>query len=90
MEGMRFATTEELNKPFEGFEITAREVRTVFEVFSELASMPDRELNKIVGSLTIPEIHTLYTKIKYWDYCKRHGIRFEDMTDDDFESAALE
>ena len=66
------------------------ETRTVLSVFNELMKMTYDELNKFLGSITIKETSTLYTKIRYRNYCRRHNIRFEDMTDDDFENAALE
>ena len=70
--------------------LTANEKRTVIAVFDELTKMPYGQLNTFLGSITINEMHELYRKMRYEDYCEKHGIRYEDMTDDDFEDAALE
>ena len=50
----------------------------------------EKELNKFLGSTTIVEMMTLANKMRYAEYCERHGIAYEDMTDEDFVDAALE
>ena len=70
--------------------LTANEKRTVLSVFDELCKKSYSELNMFLGSITIKEMQLLRLKLQYEDYCDRHGIQLEDMTDDDFEAAALE
>ena len=50
----------------------------------------EKELNKFLGSTTIVEMMTLANKMRYAEYYERHGIAYEDMTDEDFVDAALE
>lgn len=40
-----------------------------------------------VGSLTMKETTALYLRLKYEDYCIKHEIAFDDMTEDDFAYA---
>ena len=61
------------------------EKRIVMAVFESISYMPYKEQNKILGSETIKEMNNLYNHLKYEDYCKRHHIKYEDMTDIDFE-----
>ena len=70
--------------------LTNVEKRTVLVVFDELAKMPYSKLNTFLGSITIKEMLRLRTKLEFEGYCERHNIRFEDMTDENFEDAALE
>ena len=37
-----------------------------------------------MGSETIKDMKALQQKLYYYDYCKEHGIAYEDMTEDDF------
>lgn len=67
--------------------MTEREKRTVLSVFEALTKMRYSELNTFLGSVTIREMSELYSKLKYEDYCKEHGIKYEDMTADDFADA---
>lgn len=69
---------------------TAAEIKTIDTVFYELDRMSNSDLNKVFGSITIKEIRALAGKLRYAGYCERHGIRYEDMTELDFEDAALE
>ena len=70
--------------------LTADEKRTVLGVFDELLKMPYSELNRHIGSLTIMDMQKLYGKLRYESYCERHNIKYEDMTECDFEDAYLE
>jgi len=70
--------------------LTKEEQAVVQAVFGELIIMGDRELNKFLGSITIKEMKNIYSKLHYAPYCERHGIRYEDMTDEDFEDAYFE
>lgn len=63
------------------------EKRVVLAVFDALCHQSDRHLNTFLGSETIREMHKLYGKLLYEDYCKNRGIRYEDMTEDDFIDA---
>lgn len=70
--------------------LTANEKRTVLAVFEELNKRKYSELNTFLGSITIREMQALYQKLRYEGYCERHGITYEEMTDDDFIDAAME
>lgn len=70
--------------------LTANEKRTVRAVFGELVKMRYADLNKVIGSSTIDEMHKLYSKLENEEYCDRHGITYEEMTDDDFINAYFE
>lgn len=70
--------------------MTKNEKRTVMAVFGSLMEKKDSELNTFLGSVTITEMKKLYSKLYYEDYCKRNGIRYEDMTEEDFVSEYLE
>ena len=48
------------------------------------------ELGTFLGSETIKEMQTLYSKLRHEEYCKRRGITYEEMTEDDFIEAELE
>ena len=70
--------------------LTADEKRTVRAVFAELLKKPYSELNCYLGSLTIEEMQKLYSKLRYEEYCDERGIKYDDMTDDDFIAAEEE
>lgn len=70
--------------------LTERETRLIQGVLAELCRKPYSELNTVFGSVTITEMQTLLSKLDCKPYCDRHGIRFEDMTDADFEAAYYE
>ena len=67
--------------------LTNDEKKIVKAVFFDLLCKPYSELNTFIGSLTIEGMQKLYRKLKYEDYCDRHNIRYEDMTEDDFIQA---
>ena len=67
--------------------MTAQEKRTVLSVFEALTKMRYSELNTFLGSVTIREMSELYSRLKYEDYCIGRGIKYEDMTADDFADA---
>ena len=66
---------------------TEKEQNTVLAVFSSLVCKSDRELNTFLGSITIGEMKRLYWKLHYEPYCENHGIKYEDMTEEDFIDA---
>ena len=70
--------------------LTTNEKRTVKGVFGELIKKPYSELNSFLGSITIKEMQKLYSKLRYEQYCDDRGIKYEDMTEDDFISAEEE
>lgn len=70
-------------------ELSRREKQIVLGVFEELLKMEDSKIN-FLGSETIKEMHKLYSKLFYADYCDAHGIKYEDMTLEDFEDAYRE
>ena len=69
--------------------MTDREKRVVISVFHELDKLPYKELNRILGSMTIKEMHNLLMKLETEEFCKARGLKFDDMTDDDFDDYAL-
>lgn len=69
--------------------LTWEEKRTVRDVFGEMLRKPYDELNSYLGLVTIKEMQRLYNKLSYEDYCEERGIRYEDMTEDDFIDAHL-
>lgn len=70
---------------------TKREEKVILAVFTDLIqTLSDKEMNSFIGSETIKEMHKLRSKLKYADYCERHNIKYEDMTEADFEQAYYE
>ena len=61
------------------------EKRVVMAVFSSLLEMSYSELNKILGSVTIQEMQSLYHRLKWEDCCRQYGKDYEDMTEDDWQ-----
>ena len=74
--------------------MTGKEKAIVMAVFGTLIEEHDfTELNAApfqFGSITIEEMTNLYYKLKYEDFCTRHGIKYEEMTDEDYVDYALE
>ena len=64
--------------------MTQEDKNVVKAVFGELLRKPYNELNTFLGSYTIAEMGRVYSKLHHEPYCERHGIKFEDMTEDDF------
>lgn len=60
------------------------EERLVFVVLDELMKMGYKKLNSFFGTLTIEDIQLLHSKLHYNDYCERHGVKYEEMTDEDY------
>ena len=71
-------------------ELTDRERDLVCGILGELLGQQYKTLNQFLGSETIKEMQTLHSKMYWDDYCKRHGIKYEDMDDFDFERAYRE
>ena len=67
--------------------LTNREKVITEHVLLELLKQKEKTLNKMFGSETIKDIGNLYRKLYYSDYCEKNGIKFEDMTDADFNDA---
>ena len=66
-------------------ELTNKEVKTLKAVLYDLVTtFQDYELHRFMGSETIKEMKKLQQKLYYLDYCEEHGIKYEDMTEDDF------
>ena len=70
--------------------LSEKEKRVVLGVFGELIGRKYAELDTFLGSETIKEMQTLYSKLRYEGYCERRGIAYEEMTEDDFIEAELE
>lgn len=69
------------------YKFTEKEARTVLAVFDSLMRKPDRELNTFIGSVTIEEMKELYYKLHYHPFCEKHGIKYEEMTEEDYIDA---
>ena len=70
--------------------MTKEEKRTVMAVFGSILEMRYEEMNKYLGSMTIKEMQEMYNKMKYEEYCEAHGIKYEDMDEEDFIIAHME
>ena len=70
--------------------LSEKEKRVVIGVFGELMGREYSELNTFLGSETIKEMQTLYSKLRHEEYCERRGIAYEEMTEEDFIEAELE
>lgn len=66
------------------YQFTEQETQTVLAVLGSLVCMHDRELNTFLGSITMEEMKKLYWKLHYNPYCEKYGVKYEDMTEDDF------
>ena len=66
------------------YNFTRNDERLIEGVFCELLKMDYHKLNTILGSLTIQEVQSLYSRLHYNDYCERYGIKYEEMTDEDY------
>lgn len=64
----------------------AEEKRIVHAVFASLMEKGYDELYMFLGSETIREMTKLEHRLSHEDYCIRHGIEVEDMTDADYEA----
>lgn len=63
---------------------TEREQNVVMGVFGELLRREYNNLNTFLGSETIKEMSKIYSKLRHEPYCEKYGIKYEDMTEDDF------
>lgn len=74
--------------------MTNKEKAIVMAVFGALLHEHTwNELNAApfqLGSITIEEMSDLYYRLKYEDFCTRRGIKYEEMTDEDYEEYVLE
>jgi hypothetical protein len=68
---------------------TEKDLHTIETVMAVLKETPYEVLNTFMGSETIQNAYTLADKFHYADYCERNNIKFEDMTFEDYEDAAL-
>lgn len=62
-----------------------KEKRVVLAVFGALLRRNDTEY--FLGTETIADMKEIYYKLRYEKYCKRRGITFEEMTEEDFIDA---
>lgn len=54
-----------------------------------MAALKEAYGHELLGSIGDKDACELYHRLKYEDYCKEHGIDYDDMTEDDFEAIAL-
>ena len=71
-----------------GMTLTARQATVVLAVLDEMMMRPD--VHYFLGSETIKEAVNLASRLRYNDYCIKHGIKFEDLTEADCEREYLE
>lgn len=69
--------------------MTEKDKNLVRVVFHELDRLPYKELNTILGSDTIKQMHNLLLKLETEEYRRVRNIKFQSMTDEDFEDYAL-
>ena len=69
--------------------MTDKDKNLVRVVFHELDRLPYKQLNTILGSVTIKEMHELLLKLETEEYRRERNIKFQCMTDEDFDDYAL-
>lgn len=69
--------------------LNERQKTVILEVLEEVLYRMDNPRHHF-GSETIEEMLDITSRIRTEPYCKRNGIRYEDLTDDDRELMALE
>ena len=65
---------------------TDNEQRTILAVLDAVTRLPYDKQNTFMGSVTIKEARALYSRMIHAPYCEKHGIRYEDMDEFDFEA----
>lgn len=68
-------------------EFTRDELKTIEYVMGEVLANKNGRLHYEYGNMTIELMQKIHSKLHYMDYCERHGIKYEDMTEDDFMRA---
>lgn len=63
---------------------------TVTALLSAFVHLPHDEQQRMLGSIGVPKAYRLERKLYYYYYWSKHGIRFEDMTENDYVDAYLE
>jgi hypothetical protein len=63
---------------------------TMRAVLESVMYKPYSELNKFMGSETIQRAAKLRSKMEHEEYCEKRGMKYEDMTEEDFEMKAEE
>lgn len=69
--------------------MTEKDKNLVRVVFHELDRLSYKELNTILGSDTIKAMHNLLLKLETEEYCRERKIKFQCMTDEDYEDYAI-
>lgn len=67
--------------------LTEQEMTICKGILFELLTMPTVELHKQFGSMTIKDMQSIYSKLRYRNWCNQHNIKYEDMTDSDYLNA---
>lgn len=70
--------------------LTDEERRLITAILGRLRNLPHEEQEKLLGTCGVPIMYRLERKLHYYPYWSKHGIRFEDMTEDDYVDAYLE
>ena len=70
--------------------LTNNELKVIEAVFEDILRNENGDIHQRFGSLTIEAIQNIHSKIHYNEYCERHGISYEEMTDEDYEEAYSE
>lgn len=63
------------------------QANVIYSVFGELSNLTNSELRRLFGSDGAIEVVKLAGELRYYDYCKRNGIKYSEMTAEDFERA---
>ena len=54
-----------------------------------MAALYEANNHELLGNIGNKDAAELYNRLKYEDYCNERGIKYEDLTEDDFEVLAL-
>jgi len=65
-----------------------RELTIIEGVLTEIICDPDAW--KTWGTMTVRELDGIASKLRMRRYCEEHGIRYKDLTEEDYERAYLE
>lgn len=66
---------------------TERELNVIQHVMAESLYS---EARKNWGSETIKYMMEIHNKLRMRDYCERHNVKYEDLTDEDYEAEYYE
>ena len=71
-------------------ELTSEEMKLVKAILTAFSELPYAQQEKMLGNMGVAMAYRLERKMHYYPYWSKHGIAFEDMTEDDYVDAYLE